>query len=223
MKKRINIAIDGPAGAGKSTVAKRVADHLSYLYIDTGAMYRALTYFAIKQGINLENELLLSQLLDTIQIQLKVSEEGTYVFVNDENVTEAIRSSEVTNLVSTVAKHRAIRMSMLNMQREMAKEGGAVLDGRDIGTHVLPNAEVKVFLTASVDERAKRRHEQNIEKGLPSDIETLKQEIATRDELDSSREVAPLQKAEDAIEINTTTLTIDEVVTHILELVNERV
>lgn len=221
--KRINIAIDGPAGAGKSTVAKRVADHLSFLYIDTGAMYRALTYFALKQGIDPEDEALLSHLLDSIHIQLKVSEEGTYVFVNDENVTEAIRSTEVTNLVSAVAKHRAIRMSMLNMQREMAKEGGAVLDGRDIGTHVLPNAEVKVFLTASVDERAKRRHEQNIEKGLPSDLATLKQEIATRDELDSSREVAPLQKAEDAIEVNTTTLTIDEVVAHILELVNERV
>ncbi|WP_078553253.1 (d)CMP kinase [Bacillus alkalicellulosilyticus] len=220
--KKINIAIDGPAGAGKSTVAKIVADRLTYLYIDTGAMYRALTYLAISSGVNPEDGVKLKELLDASSIQLEVTEKGTDVYVNNKIVTEDIRSSEVTNLVSIIASHREIRETMVQLQQGMAEQGGAVMDGRDIGTHVLPDAEVKIFLTASVEERARRRHEENLAKGRESDLYILQQEIQRRDELDMNREVAPLEKAKDAIEVNTTSISIDGVVERILEIVKER-
>jgi CMP/dCMP kinase len=223
MKKKISIAIDGPAAAGKSTVAKIVAEKLSYIYVDTGAMYRALTYKAQKNHIDLQNEEALLSLLQETNIELKPSESGQLVFVDGEDVTEAIRSSEVTNSVSITAKHRMIREEMVARQRRFAVNGGVVMDGRDIGTHVLPDAEVKVFLRASVDERAKRRHEENLAKGFDSDLETLKKEIAARDKLDSEREIAPLKKAADAVEIDTTSLTIEQVVDKIISLVDERV
>jgi cytidylate kinase len=223
MRKRINIAIDGPAAAGKSTVAKMVAKRLSYIYIDTGAMYRALTYRALQQGIELDDEQALISLLKDTYIELRPSHEGQLVLVNGEDVTNVIRSKEVTNAVSFVAKHPLVREEMVARQRALAKNGGVVMDGRDIGTHVLPNAEVKVFLKASVEERARRRHKENIARGFPSDLETLKKEIARRDQLDSEREVAPLKKAEDAIEIDTTSLSIEEVVERIMEIANERI
>ncbi|KYD09872.1 (d)CMP kinase [Saccharococcus caldoxylosilyticus] len=223
MRKRINIAIDGPAAAGKSTVAKMIAKRLSYIYIDTGAMYRALTYRALQQGIALDDEQALISLLKDTYIELRPSHEGQLVLVNGEDVTNVIRSKEVTNAVSLVAKHPLVREEMVARQRALAKNGGVVMDGRDIGTHVLPNAEVKVFLKASVEERARRRHKENIARGFPSDLETLKKEIARRDQLDSEREVAPLKKAEDAIEIDTTSLSIEEVVERIMEIVNERI
>jgi cytidylate kinase len=223
MRKRINIAIDGPAAAGKSTVAKMIAKRLSYIYIDTGAMYRALTYRALQQGIDLGDEQALISLLKDTYIELRPSHEGQLVLVNGEDVTNVIRSKEVTNAVSLVAKHRLVREEMVARQRALAQNGGVVMDGRDIGTHVLPNAEVKVFLKASVEERARRRHKENIARGFPSDLETLKKEIARRDQLDSEREVAPLKKAEDAIEIDTTSLSIEEVVERIMEIVNERI
>jgi CMP/dCMP kinase len=223
MKKKISVAIDGPAAAGKSTVAKIIAEKLSYIYVDTGAMYRALTYKAQKNHIDLQNEEALLSLLQETNIELKPSENGQLVFVDGEDVTEAIRSSEVTNSVSITAKHGKIREEMVARQRRFAVNGGVVMDGRDIGTHVLPDAEVKVFLLASVDERAKRRHEENLAKGFESDLETLKQEIAARDKLDSEREIAPLKKAADAVEIDTTSLTIEQVVDKIISLVDERV
>jgi CMP/dCMP kinase len=223
MRKRINIAIDGPAAAGKSTVAKMIAKRLSYIYIDTGAMYRALTYRALQQGIELGDEQALISLLKNTYIELRPSHEGQLVLVNGEDVTNVIRNKEVTNAVSLVAKHPLVREEMVARQRALAKNGGVVMDGRDIGTHVLPNAEVKVFLKASVEERARRRHKENIARGFPSDLETLKKEIARRDQLDSEREVAPLKKAEDAIEIDTTSLSIEEVVERIMEIVNERI
>jgi CMP/dCMP kinase len=223
MRKRINIAIDGPAAAGKSTVAKMIAKRLSYIYIDTGAMYRALTHRALQQGISLDDEQALISLLKDTYIELRPSHEGQLVLVNGEDVTNVIRSKEVTNAVSLVAKHPLVREEMVARQRALAKNGGVVMDGRDIGTHVLPNAEVKVFLKASVEERARRRHKENIARGFPSDLETLKKEIARRDQLDSEREVAPLKKAEDAIEIDTTSLSIEEVVERIMEIVNERI
>jgi CMP/dCMP kinase len=222
MKKKLSIAIDGPAAAGKSTVAKIVAEKLSYIYIDTGAMYRALTYKALNNSIDLELEdSLFDSLLSTV-IQLLPSENGQLVLLDGKNVTNEIRSSEVTNSVSIVAKHKKVREEMVRRQKAFAKEGGVVMDGRDIGTHVLPNAEVKVFLLASVAERAIRRHEENLQKGFPSDLDKLKEEIAHRDKLDSEREVAPLKKADDAVEIDTTSLTIPEVVEKIMALVNER-
>ena len=223
MNKKISIAIDGPAAAGKSTVAKIVAEKLSYIYIDTGAMYRALTYKAIKNQINLEMEDALLDILLSTEIRLSPSENGQWVFLDGLNVTDEIRSSEVTNSVSIVAKHKKVREEMVRRQKAFAIEGGVVMDGRDIGTHVLPNAEVKVFLLASVTERALRRHEENLQKGFPSDLEKLKEEIALRDKIDSEREVAPLKKADDAVEIDTTSLTIPEVVEKIMSLVNERI
>ncbi len=223
MEKKISIAIDGPAAAGKSTVAKRLAEALSYVYIDTGAMYRALTYCALQRGVDVHNEKQLMNVLHDTYIELKPSPSGQLVFANGENVTEAIRTNDVTNNVSYVAKHPGVREEMVKRQRELGQHGGVVMDGRDIGTHVLPHAEVKIFLLASVEERAKRRHEENVLRGIPSDFEQLKEEIARRDQIDSERAVAPLRKAEDAIEIDTTSLSIDEVVDRIMCIVQERV
>lgn len=222
MKHKLSIAIDGPAAAGKSTVAKIIAEHYSYVYIDTGAMYRALTYKALQEGIDLNNEELVAKVLSAITIELKPSEAGQAVLLNEDNVTEVIRSNEVTNNVSIVAMHPKVREEMLTRQRRLAAEGGVVMDGRDIGTHVLPDAELKFFLRASVEERAKRRHEENLKKGFASNFEKLKEEIANRDKLDSEREFAPLRKAEDAIEIDTTSLSINDVVNKIEEFIEER-
>ncbi|NRD80591.1 (d)CMP kinase [Bacillus sp. BRMEA1] len=223
MKKKISIAIDGPAAAGKSTVAKIVAEKLSYIYIDTGAMYRALTYKAIANKLNFENESALITTLIETKIDLLPSESGQLVFLDDVNVTDEIRSSEVTNNVSIVSKHQKVREEMVRRQQDFARNGGVVMDGRDIGTHVLPHAEVKVFLLASVEERAERRHSENLAKGFPSDLEKLKEEIALRDKIDSEREIAPLKKAVDAAEIDTTSMTIPEVVEKIMALVYERI
>jgi cytidylate kinase len=223
MEKKLSIAIDGPAAAGKSTVAKIVAEKLSYIYIDTGAMYRALTYKAIVNHLNLEDEASLVDTLLSTNIELQPSEKGQLVYLDNSEITNEIRSSEVTNSVSYVAKHQKIREEMVKRQQAFATNGGVVMDGRDIGTHVLPGAEVKVFLLASVDERAERRHTENLQKGFPSDIEKLKEEISRRDKIDSEREVAPLKKADDAIEIDTTSLSILEVVEKIMSLVQERI
>lgn len=223
MNKKISIAIDGPAAAGKSTVAKIVAEKLSYIYIDTGAMYRALTYKAINQKNDLEDEYGLMSILKETIIELFPGENGQLIFLDGKNVSNEIRSAEVTNSVSIVAKHKLVREDMVARQKAFAAKGGVVMDGRDIGTHVMPNAEVKVFLLASVDERAVRRHTENVQKGFPSDLEKLKEEISTRDKLDSEREVAPLKKAEDAIVIDTTSLSIEQVVDRIMALVYERV
>ncbi|MGG5253776.1 (d)CMP kinase [Neobacillus sp. SM06] len=222
MEKKLSIAIDGPAAAGKSTVAKIVAEKLAYIYIDTGAMYRALTYKAIADHVNLEDENALLNALLAIDIQLVPSENGQLVYVDHQDVTMAIRTSEVTNSVSLVAKQEKVRKEMVKRQQEFAKEGGVVMDGRDIGTYVLPHAEVKIFLLASVEERAKRRHEENIQKGFSSNLEQLKDEIAKRDQIDSEREFAPLKKADDAVAIDTTSLTISDVVGKIMAIVYER-
>jgi CMP/dCMP kinase len=223
MNKKISIAIDGPAAAGKSTVAKIVAESLEYIYIDTGAMYRALTYKAISNQIDLDNEAELMEILNDSIIELLPGKAGQIVLLDGADVTNNIRTSEVTNHVSVVAAHEAVRKEMVKRQQRFAEKGGVVMDGRDIGTHVLPNAEVKVFLLASVEERAQRRHAENILKGYPSELETLQQEIAQRDKFDSEREVAPLRKAKDAVEIDTTSLSIQQVVDQIMKLAFERI
>ena len=223
MNNKISIAIDGPAAAGKSTVAKIVAENLSYIYIDTGAMYRALTYKAILNQTDLENEDQLNQLLSDTMIELLPNMGKQIILLDGIDVTDEIRNSEVTNAVSKVSRHRLIRMEMVERQQSFATKGGVVMDGRDIGTFVLPKAEVKVFLIASVEERATRRHTENLAKGYPSDLKQLKEEIAQRDKLDSEREIAPLRKADDAIEIDTTSLTIDQVVDQIMKLAKERI
>ncbi|MFF3023039.1 (d)CMP kinase [Gottfriedia sp. NPDC057948] len=223
MSKKISIAIDGPAAAGKSTVAKIVAKKLGYVYIDTGAMYRALTFKAIQNDIDVNNEMELSNLLSNIAIKL-IPEEGTQkVFIDDVDVSEPIRTPEVTRNVSFVAKHSLVREKMVDLQRGYAVNGGVVMDGRDIGTHVLIDAEVKIFMIASVDERAQRRHIENVKNGFESDFEQLKIEIATRDRIDSEREVSPLKKADDAISLDTTSKNIDDVVNEILTIVEDKI
>ncbi|CDO02020.1 cytidylate kinase [Oceanobacillus picturae] len=212
----IAIAIDGPAAAGKSTVAKIVAEKLSCVYIDTGAMYRALTLKAINNQVDLQNEEVLVGLLANTTIKLKQSATGQLVILDTEDVTEEIRSQEVTNNVSYVAMHPEIRREMVARQQALAAHTSVVMDGRDIGTHVLPNAEVKIFLIASVEERAKRRFEENTKKGYNVDLEELKKEIEQRDLIDSQREASPLIKAENAVEIDTTSLTIEQVADNIL-------
>ena len=223
MKKKISIAIDGPAAAGKSTVAKLVAEKLFFIYIDTGAMYRALTLKALTKDVNLENAMELYTLLTQTQIQLVPEKGGQFVYLDGSDVTDKIRSQEVTNSVSIVSKHQSVREEMVSRQQRLAEGGGVVMDGRDIGTHVLPQAEVKVFLVASVEERAVRRHTENLEKGYSSDLQQLKEEIEKRDKLDSEREVAPLKKASDAKLIDTTALSIEQVVNRIVALANERI
>ena len=220
--KRISIAIDGPAAAGKSTVAKLIAKKLSYLYIDTGAMYRALTWKALKENVSPENEEALYHLLMKTDIELAQAGDKQKVFVDGMEVTEDIRYPEVTGNVSAVSKHKSVRQEMVKRQQQLAKSGGVVMDGRDIGTFVLPGAEVKIFLLASSEERAKRRYEENLRKGIPSDLEQLKKDIEKRDKLDSEREIAPLKKAEDAVVVDTTSLSINEVVEKIMEIVRER-
>ncbi|SDM77846.1 cytidylate kinase [Fictibacillus solisalsi] len=222
MNKKLKIAIDGPAGAGKSTVAKLVADQLSYIYIDTGAMYRALTYKALKSGSNLHDGSVLKFLLKETEIELEITEAGQAVILDGKNVSEEIRSTEVTNNVSFVATPQEVREEMVRRQQKLAAQGGVVMDGRDIGTHVMPDAELKVFLVASVEERAKRRYEENRNKGYETSLEQLKEEISLRDKRDSEREFAPLKKADDAIELDTTSMSIQDVVNEILHLVSER-
>ncbi|PLT28317.1 (d)CMP kinase [Peribacillus deserti] len=222
MENKLSIAIDGPAAAGKSTVAKIIAENLSYIYVDTGAMYRALTYKALKNDVDVNDENgLLGLLLDT-DIALIPGDKGQLVYLDGHDVSEVIRTSQVTSSVSAASKHRGVREEMVRRQQKLGENGGVVMDGRDIGTFVLPHAEIKVFLIASVDERAERRHKENILKGFPSDLENLKKEIALRDKLDSEREIAPLQKAEDAIEIDTTSLNIEQVAGEIMKLIEER-
>jgi cytidylate kinase len=223
MNKKISIAIDGPAAAGKSTVAKQIAEQLAYIYIDTGAMYRSLTYKALQKEIDLYNEENLSTILAETSIELQPSDDGQLVFLDGENVTDEIRSNSVTNNVSHVASHRLVREDMVQRQKEMAQNGGVVMDGRDIGTQVLPHAEVKIFLLASVEERAKRRFDENVKKGIETNLEQLMNEIEQRDKLDTEREVSPLIKAHDAIKIDTTSLSILQVVDKIMTIVHERI
>lgn len=216
VKRTIAIAIDGPAAAGKSTAAKMVAEKLSYIYIDTGAMYRALTLKALQEDSNVDDQEVLADLLSNTKIELKQSENGQITLLDEIEVTNDIRSQRVTNNVSYVAKHPNIRKEMVKRQQSLAEKRGVVMDGRDIGTHVLPNAELKIYLIATVEQRARRRYEENIKKGFNSDLVELKREIEQRDFIDSKREAAPLIKAKDAIELDTTSLSINDVVNFIL-------
>lgn len=222
MTKHIQIAIDGPAAAGKSTIAKKTAEKLGYTYIDTGAMYRALSYKALETGIHLDNGEALAELLGAMTIMLKQVGGKQTVLADNEDVTEAIRSQEVTNSVSKVAAHEAVRRLMVQKQQELAQDGGVVMDGRDIGTAVLPNATLKIFMTASVKERAERRFKENETRGIDTSLAALEAEIEARDQADSSRAVSPLKQADDAILLDTTAMTIEEVAAKIDRLAKER-
>ncbi|TDX53309.1 (d)CMP kinase [Orenia marismortui] len=221
LEKELVIAIDGPAGAGKSTVARIIADKLGYVYIDTGAMYRALTLKALNNNIALESEKELSKLAHNTDIRLAKQGENNIVLLDNKNVTTEIRSNQVSNNVSLVAKVAQVREEMVSLQRQMAKSGKVVMDGRDIGTVVLPNADVKIFLTASVEERSERRYQELISKGEEVDLEQIKTEIIRRDEIDQNREVSPLVEAEDAIRVDTTKLDINQVVQNIISICQE--
>ena len=211
--KTIQIAIDGPASSGKSTVAKIIAKDFGYTYLDTGAMYRAATYIALRNQISPDEPSQLLELLEQYPISFGRAETGEQlVFVGDVDVTNPIRENEVTNTVSAFAAIPAVREKLVALLQEIARQGGIVMDGRDIGTVVLPQAELKIFLVASVDERAERRYKENLSKGIETDLETLKEEIAARDYKDSHRETSPLKQAEDAIYLDTTGLSILEVV-----------
>ncbi|RYM05382.1 (d)CMP kinase [Sporolactobacillus sp. THM7-7] len=222
MERLFQIAIDGPAAAGKSTVAKIVARHLGFVYIDTGAMYRSLTYKALKSGTDINDGPQLKKLLDETDIVLKHAEDGQKVIVDGKDVSERIRRADVTAHVSQVSSFGEVRSEMVHRQRRLAENGDVVMDGRDIGTHVLPKAQVKIFLKASVDERAIRRFREEEKKGLSPSLQALKKAIALRDKQDMERTVSPLVKAEDAIELDTTSLSIEEVVGRILQIVKER-
>ncbi|MER1956296.1 MAG: (d)CMP kinase [Solibacillus sp.] len=222
MVKKIQIAIDGPAGAGKSTIAKIVAEALGFTYIDTGAMYRAVTYKALNENIQLHDAGAIEAMLQETTIALKPSEQGQLVFVDGIDVSQAIRSNEVTSNVSEVAAHANIREILVAMQQKLAADGGVVMDGRDIATHVLKTAELKIFMSATVEERARRRFLDNERRGIESTIESLQQEIALRDKLDSEREASPLIQAEDALFLDTTELSIDEAAQEILKLAQQK-
>mgnify|MGYP000722572429 FL=1 len=211
------IAIDGPAGAGKSTVAKIVAEKLGYTYIDTGAMYRGVAWKTLRDDKDAPDEAIL-RAVQGIDVRLACTESGTRVTVDGTDVTAEIRTPEVTHIVSRVAALGPVREKMVELQRAMAADGAVVMDGRDIGTNVLPNADVKIFLTASVEERARRRYDEMVAKGYAVNFDALKDEIASRDKQDSERAISPLRQAEDAVLLDSTALTIDEVVARILEL-----
>ena len=218
--KKISIAIDGPAAAGKSTIAKMVAKKLNYTYIDTGAMYRCVAYATLKQGLAFEDEKAVSDLLKNMQIEMKP--EGT-IYLNGEDVTSSIRQNEVSMGASIVSKYQAVREFLVEKQREMAQGGGVILDGRDIGTVVLKDAELKIYKIASIECRALRRHKENLERGMASDLEAIKKEIAMRDEQDMNRQISPLKKADDAIEIDTSEMSLEEVVSRVMELVESKI
>lgn len=214
----LTIAIDGPASSGKSTVAKIVANKLELIYIDTGAMYRTIAYEALKRNVSLQDEKGINELAKTIRITFQNTTNGQRVYSNEIDVTDAIRETDVTNSVSEVAAYSDVRKELVEQQRKMAKNAGVVMDGRDIGTVVLPQADVKVFLVASVDARAMRRYKENQQKGIDTPLETLTNEIEVRDYKDSNRKVSPLLQAKDALLLDTTSLGIEEVVKEIISI-----
>lgn len=209
MNKKIIIAIDGFAGSGKSTTARLVAKELGYLYIDTGAMYRAVTLLWLRSGCEL-SERIICPLMEDIKLELLQGTEHQIVLLNGEDVSLQIRTPEVSSYVSPVSALGCVRHKMVEQQREMGRNGGVVMDGRDIGTHVFPNAELKIFLNASVEERAKRRQKELLEKNIIESFDNLVKNIQDRDYYDSNRDINPLRKAEDAIEIDTTNITIEQ-------------
>ncbi|MDI6666991.1 (d)CMP kinase [Leuconostoc falkenbergense] len=219
MMTNIQIAIDGPASAGKSTIAKILASNLKYVYVDTGAMYRTITLAAKQAGISYDDEQSITELLDTTDIRFEPGTPVQHVFLNNQEVTSLIRSTEVTNNVSLVSSYAAVRENLVERQRAIASHDNVIMDGRDIGTTVLPKAQVKIFLVASVEERAQRRYRENVSKGIATDLDTLRKEIETRDYKDSHRQISPLVQAKDAILVDTTGQTIEQVVDEITEII----
>lgn len=221
--KNIAVAVDGPAGSGKSTVAKLIAKNMNIVYIDTGAMYRTVGLYCIENGIDTKNEKAVCSVLDDIKMDIKAQMGGQTIFLNGVDVTSKVRTQEAGRAASDVAVILAVREKLVEIQRNMAKGTSVIMDGRDIGTNVLPQAEVKIFLNASVEERAKRRVGELLALGENPDFDEVKEQIRKRDENDTNRKHNPLRKAEDAIEIDTTGMTIDEVTDKISDIIREKI
>lgn len=214
-----SVAIDGPAGAGKSTIAKRVAKEKDFIYIDTGAMFRAMAIHFLRCGIAADDHEKISEAVKDVNVTISYENGEQQVFLNGENVTGQLRTEEVGNMASASSVVGDVRTKLLELQRNLAATSNVVMDGRDIGTVVLPNADVKVYLTASVEVRAQRRYKELIEKGLSADIEQIKKDIEERDYRDMNREIAPLRQAEDAVLVDSSNLTIEESAQAILSLI----
>ncbi|GFI40374.1 (d)CMP kinase [Thomasclavelia cocleata] len=217
--KKISIAIDGPSAAGKSSIAKIVAKKLGYVYIDTGAMYRCVGYYCLQNNIDLNNETAVSAILKNIKITM---DSNNRVYLNEHDVSDQIRQDEVSMSASLVSSYQDVREFLVKQQRKMSNVGGVILDGRDIGTVVLPDAKLKIYQNASVETRAKRRFLENKKRGLSADLETIKKDIEQRDYQDMNRKISPLKKADDAIVLDTSNLSIDEVVNEVLKLAKQR-
>ena len=210
------IAIDGPAGAGKSTIAKKVAKELGYIYVDTGALSRAIAYYLLTNQIDIDNEESLTKACDRITIRIAYEQDAQQVYLNEENVTSYLRTEETGNMASKSSAKPQVRAALLDLQRNMAKEYDVVMDGRDIGTNVLPDAEVKIYLTASSKERAKRRYKELVGKGETADFDKIEADIIERDNRDMNRAIAPLKQAEDAVLVDSSDMSIAQVVDTIL-------
>lgn len=218
-----NIAIDGPAGAGKSTIAKRVAKELSFIYVDTGAMYRAVALYLLKKGIDGNDSRAIADNCQMAEVSIRYENGEQIVILNGENVNPYLRTEEVGNMASKSSANPAVRAHLLNLQRELAARNDVVMDGRDIGTTVLPDAQVKIYLTASVEIRAKRRYDEYLAKGEKADLEEIKKDIEIRDHQDMTREISPLRQADDAVLVDSSLMNIDEVVAAILAIYKEKV
>ena len=217
-----NIAIDGPAGAGKSTISKAVSKELGFIYVDTGALYRAVGYYVVKNGVNTKDEKTVSECLSKISVELKFVNSTQRVFLNGEDVSDFIRTPEISMAASDVSALPCVRKFLFETQQKIARENNVVMDGRDIGTVVLPNADVKIFLTASPEERARRRYDELILKGQEVNYDDVLKDVITRDYNDSHRDIAPLKQADDAVLIDTTGNTLEKSIEVLLNAIKER-
>ncbi len=217
-----NIAIDGPAGAGKSTIAKKLAKELGFIYVDTGAMYRSMALYFMRNGIAKEDEAAISDACKTVEVSIAYENGEQQVLLNGENVSKEIRKEEVGKMASATSVYKEVRTKLVELQQKLAADKDVIMDGRDIGTCVLPNAQVKIYLTASVETRAERRYQELQEKGAACDLEVIKKDIADRDYQDMYREISPLKQAEDAILVDSSDMGIEEVVETIKNIYREK-
>ncbi len=217
-----SIAIDGPAGAGKSTIARKVAEKLSFIYVDTGAMYRSMALYFIRHDIAAQDEEKIAAACPDIDVSIAYQDGEQQVILNGENVNGMIRTEQVSMMTSDTSKYPVVREKLLSLQRGLAEKENVIMDGRDIGTCVLPNADVKIYLTASAAERARRRYKEQTERGVDCDIKEIERDIIARDEQDMNREVAPLRQAEDAVLVDSSDMTIDQVVDEIIRIYQEK-
>ncbi len=218
----INIAIDGPAGAGKSTIAKMLAKELGYVYVDTGAMYRAMAYYFLQQGIGKEDEAAINAAADGADVTIRYEDGAQKVLLNGEDVTGSLRTEQVGNMASSTSVYPAVRVKLVALQQKLAKTADVIMDGRDIGTCVLPDAQVKIYLTASVETRAKRRYDELVEKGEHADLAKIEEDIKERDYRDMHRGMSPLRQADDAVLVDSSDMSIGQVVSAILGIVKEK-